>query len=276
MVAYTQTIHNNEKPNVDSLAVMQEPTTKNVYDVILDSNIFINYTSTPKNYIEIVRVQNNNTTITFYILLFFIMAICIAKWLFSKYVDTLFSVFFNTSLRQSQLTDQLTQAKLPSLIFNIVFVIVMGFYIQYLIEYIWPLHNGLSFQLLFSSIVLVAICYLVKYIILKFIGWATGYADAANSYIFIVFLLNKILGILLIPIVIVAAFSKNTIVDAVFYISFLLIFFFIMLRFLRSYAVLQHKLQVSALHFILYIIAIELLPLAVIYKTLILFFGNNA
>ena len=37
-------------------------------------------------------------------------------------------VFFNTSLRQSQLTDQLLQAKLPSLLFNLFFVLSAGVY----------------------------------------------------------------------------------------------------------------------------------------------------
>ncbi|MBK7884324.1 MAG: hypothetical protein IPJ81_11420 [Chitinophagaceae bacterium] len=55
----------------------------------------------------------------FYILTGLVLLLGILKVLYYRYFQTLFRVFFNTSLRQSQLTDQLLIAKLQSLIFNI-------------------------------------------------------------------------------------------------------------------------------------------------------------
>ena len=54
---------------------------------------------------------------------------------------------------------------------------------------------------------LLAAIYLVKFLVLKFIGWVFSISRATDIYIFIVFLVNKMLGIFLLPFLIVIIFS---------------------------------------------------------------------
>ena len=54
---------------------------------------------------------------------------------------------------------------------------------------------------------LLAAIYLVKFVVLKFIGWVFSISRATDIYIFIVFLVNKMLGIFLLPFLIVIIFS---------------------------------------------------------------------
>jgi hypothetical protein len=58
-------------------------------------------------------------------------------------------------------------------------------------------------------------------------------------------------------------------------ISLIFILLMTLLRFFRSYGFLQHKLNVSRFHFFLYIFALELLPLALIYKAVEVFIVKN-
>jgi hypothetical protein len=67
------------------------------------------------------------------------------------------------------------------------------------------------------------------------------------------------------------AFSAATIVKVIIVISFIIICMMLLLRFIRSYGLLQHKLKINRFHFILYIFSFELLPLALIYKAVELF-----
>ena len=49
-----------------------------------------------------------------------------------------------------------------------------------------------------------------------------------------------------------------------------------LLRYFRSYALLQGRLKISGFHFTLYVIALELMPLAIIFKFAVLFFTTKA
>jgi hypothetical protein len=117
--------------------------------------------------------------------------------------------------------------------------------------------------------------YLVKYCVLKFTGWLSGYTHEADTYIFIVFLINKIIAIGLIPIVMIMAFSDRYLVTVMIILSYVVIFMMLVLRFLRSWGILQNKVRVKRYHFFLYILGIEILPLLLIYKTAMDLLKNN-
>ncbi len=117
--------------------------------------------------------------------------------------------------------------------------------------------------------------YATKYLSVKFTGWLTGYQNEAGNYIFIVFLINKILAVCLLPVIVVLAFSLPLVVQIVTTISLIFIALMTLLRYFRAYGFLQHKLNVSRFHFFLYIFALEILPIALIYKAVKVFIVLN-
>ncbi|OYW16846.1 MAG: hypothetical protein B7Z54_09315, partial [Sphingobacteriales bacterium 12-47-4] len=64
--------------------------------------------------------------IFFYVLLVLILFLGILKKLFPKYFADLFRIFFQRTLKQRQLYEQLVQTPLPSLLLNIFFLVVGG------------------------------------------------------------------------------------------------------------------------------------------------------
>ncbi len=120
-----------------------------------------------------------------------------------------------------------------------------------------------------------AVVYFLKYISLRFTGWITGYNEAANTYLFIIFLINKILGVLLIPFVIVIAFGREFLQYPAVLVSLIIIGIMFLLRFFRSYGLLRKDIKVSRFHFFIYILGVEVLPLLLIYKSLVVLFGKN-
>ncbi len=209
----------------------------------------------------------------FYLLALVMLILGILKASFSRYFSNLLRVFFNTSLRQSQLTDQLLQAKLPSLFFNIFFVLISGCYLFLLLHY-FSLISYPSWIILLWCIGAVMVTYMVKYLVLTFAGWLTGYRQEAETYIFIVFLINKIIALLLMPLVIIIAFAEKDLQKVAVIASFVLIVVMVLMRFFRSYGLLQQKLKVSGFHFVLYILAVEILPILLIYKAALVIVGK--
>lgn len=213
--------------------------------------------------------------IIFYLIAMLLLLLVFFKYFYSRYFTNLFRVFFNTSLRQSQLTDQLLQARLPSLLFNVFFVISSGMYVYIVLSVYHLISTGNRLILMLSSIALIGLIYFIKFCILKFTGWITGYKEVTNTYIFIIFLINKISGIFLVPFIIVLSFSEIAIVKIAALVSLISVGILLLLRFFRSYGLIQNQLKINRIHFFLYIMGIELLPLMLIYKGVMLYLSKN-
>jgi len=241
---------------------------------ILADNIYLNTKSKPFTFIQSPRKANTRESL-FYSLAVLLFLFALLKFLYARYFGNLFRVFFNTSLRQSQLTDQLLQAKLPSLLFNMFFILIGGWYIYLLLHISGRINNNIQWQVLLICAASLLLIYLAKFAILKFTGWITGYKQEADTYIFIVFLINKIVAVCLIPLVVIMAFSDKQLVNIALIGSFVVIGLMLLMRFFRSYSLLQNRLKVSRFHFFLYIIGIEIVPLLVIYKLALLFMSKN-
>jgi hypothetical protein len=207
----------------------------------------------------------------FYLLAVMVLLLAFLKYFYSRYFTNLFRVFFNTSLRQNQITDQLLQAKLPSFLFNIFFVISAGIYIYVLLLHYSLFNTDNRWIAIFSSIALMALVYFIKFCTLKFTGWITGLDEVVNVYVFVIFLINKIIGIFLVPFIIILAFSDVQLIKIATLVSLICIGIFLLLRFYRSYGLVQNQLKISKFHFILYITSFEILPLMLIYKGLMIY-----
>ncbi len=241
---------------------------------VLEGNAFLNSQGKAVNFVQNFKKQNNKEEI-FYILSLIVLLFAILKFLYPRYLSNLFRVFFNTSLRQSQITDQLLQAKLPSMLYNLLFILMGAWYLFLLLQFYGKIEGHSKWYVLTICAAGLLSIYLGKFFILKFTGWITGYKQEVDTYIFIIFLINKILAICLMPLVIIMAFSDKQLVYISFLISFMIIVLMILMRFFRSYSLLQNSIKVSRIHFFIYIIGIEIIPLTVIYKLAMIFIGKN-
>jgi hypothetical protein len=206
----------------------------------------------------------------FYLMAGVIFFLAFIRAVFSKYFKNLFLLFFQTSLRQKQTREQLLQNNLASLFINLLFFISASLYITLLIKYKnWSI-GSFWWLALYSGIALILI-YLVKYLFLLFAGWVFNTKEDAGSYIFLVFLVNKVMGIILIPFLLILSFAKSDVVEAGLLVSYVLIGLLYIYRYLLSFAAFRNKLKVNGLHFFLYLCAVELLPLLLIYKGLIIY-----
>jgi Domain of unknown function (DUF4271) len=245
-----------------------------VLNVTLNKSNFFKSTQTAVAYTTITK-KTNSVTKLFYIIVAVLLCLAFLNLFYNKYFSNLFKVFFNTSLRQSQLSDQLLQAKVPSLFFNLFFIFSATIYV-----YLLLVNFGLASQLhiwyfLGAASACLGTVYSVKFLSLKFTGWITGFKAETNTYLFIIFLLNKILGVFLLPFTIIIAFSDKALVNIVFPISLVIIILMYLLRFVKSYGLLQNQLKISGFHFLLYSIGVEILPLLLIYKGLMVLLTKN-
>jgi hypothetical protein len=234
----------------------------------LDKHPYFNFFGPPSQQV-IIRRPEPETDLFFYVLLGLFFYFAIIRVLFGKYLMNLVSIFLRITLRQQQLREQLLQAPLPSLLLNIFFLLSGGLYASLLLSYYkYSAHDDFWIQTLYCTAIL-ALIYVGKFLILKFTGWVFGLTRATDTYIFIVFLVNKMLGLLLLPFLVLITFYGGQAQQVFVTLSLILIVCLFAYRFAFSFGPIRAEIKVNAFHFFLYLCAFEIAPLLLIYKVLL-------
>ena len=223
----------------------------------------------------VIERQSKGKEGFFYSIVALLLFFAVTKNNFSRYLDDLFKVFFRTTLKQRQTREQLMGAPLPSLLFNILYALSAALFITLLLQH-FHLGDQYNFWLLFAySIIGLLIIYTIKYITLRFFGWVLGITEAMNTYIFIVFTTNKVIGISLLPFIIGLAFMDYRSYEVVFPLSICLLGGLFLYRFYLSFVSIQKQVSIDVFHFLLYVAAFEIAPLLLINKVLVSFFSES-
>ena len=208
----------------------------------------------------------------FYYLVFLLLLFGLLRLAFTKYFYDMFRVFFRTTLKQKQVRELLLQSQLPSVLLNFFFVLSAGLYVSFLLEYFqFSISDNFWLQYVYCSAAL-AFIYIIKFLGLKITGWLFNVSEAAESYTFIVFIICKMLSIVLLPFLILLAFTSGSLYSNSLLLSWIAIGLLMGYRFILSYSATRNEIKLNPFHFILYIIAFEIIPVLLIYKLLMLVF----
>ncbi len=212
----------------------------------------------------------------FYVIIGLLLLFAIIRNAFSKYFSDLFRVFFRTTLKQRQIREQLMQTPLPSLLLNGFFVLSGGIYLAFVLDHYGknPVRNVWELAMYCSAGI--AAAYFVKFIGLKILGAIFGVQNAATAYIFVVFIINKMVGILLLPFIVMLAFTTGTAYEIALKLSFVLLVGMLVYRFILTFAAVRNQIKVNPFHFLVYVAAFEVAPLILVYRTLLLYFPEMA
>lgn len=201
----------------------------------------------------------------FYVLTVLLILLGFIRVSFPKYFSYLFILIRQTSFRQKQTREQLLQGRLPSLMMNLLFMLTAGLFITVVVTQKKITHIPFWYFALYSVLVLSGI-YLLKFLFLRFTGWVFRVSEAAETYIFIVFLVNKLLAVVLLPLLWLLAFSEGDFNIIVLTISTFIIALLLLYRYILSLAAVRNMVRVSPFHFFIYLCAVEILPVLLIYK----------
>lgn len=209
----------------------------------------------------------------FYLILMLIFLFGFVNNVFPQYFSKLFKQFSQSSLRMIQYREQLLQNSLGSLIINICFILSFSLMSTLLIfnRHLLALSfwEGFFYISLFFTFL-----YIGKYISLQIAGYVFNSKELVNTYVFVVFMINKVLGVLLVPFILVLAFAKPIFHPYAIGGAALITVLLILYRYLFSLTSVRNKLHISSFHFFLYLCAFEILPLTILYKFILQYFGG--
>ena len=238
------------------------------FQAVLKQNPVFLFTRKPVESNIYIRKQDDNEAL-FYFLVALVFYFACIRLFFGKYLDNLITLFFRVTMRQQQIREQLLQTPLPSLLLNILFVISTGLYLALLARHYNFNYFGNLWITFLYAIAFVSGIYLGKYLVLKLAGWIFNIRSATDTYIFIVFLVNKMIGIFLLPFVVLISFPNEYFLPVLVLLSYVMLILFLGYRFVNSFRPIRSEIKVNRLHFFLYLCAFEIAPLLLIYKVLL-------
>lgn len=209
-----------------------------------------------------------NNTADFYLLLGLCAILGAIKTIHPKYFNDVWRAFINPTLGNRQLKDIIQAASFPNLLMNLFSTIVLGTYVFYLISINidWRF-VGVPSGVIVSLLILGAIgMYLSKYAFVQFTGWAFNIRSTTEQYNFNIFLVNKIIGMVLLPFIVCFAFLEEKWDTPICIISVILLVILLLNRYVRSWNIFAQFFMNSRFHFFMYLCAFEILPLAVLLK----------
>jgi hypothetical protein len=210
----------------------------------------------------------------FYLVVGLLLFYGLINFIYPQYFPKLFSQFSQSSLRMLQNREQLLQNSVASLSLNISFVLSFSLMSTLLIfnSHLLPVSFWevyLYICLFFTSL------YLGKYICLELVGYIFNSRDLIGTYVFVVFMINKVLGILLLPFIAILAFAKPVYYSIAIGAAAILTILLFLYRYLFSLTSVRNKLHISSFHFFLYLCAFEILPLLILYKFIVQYLGGT-
>jgi hypothetical protein len=207
----------------------------------------------------------------FYFFCGLVLAVAFINLVFKKYVVDLFRVFFNTSLRQKQLREQLTQTPLPSFLLNMIFCVSGGAFIFFVLRH-YNIRTGLhpAVELLVAAGVIAGI-YLVKFIFVSLMGWMFDRRPAAENYLFAVFLVNKVAGLTLIPFTMLLAYADGGTREVVLTLSAIILSVLALMRLTKGFVAIN-GLKVGLIPYLVFVGAFDIVPTMLVYKVLVSIF----
>ena len=270
LLAITKREIQHAKDSISKVIVARRKVLLASFREVLKEHPYLNFYGRPdRQLINVRNVQNNDGI--FYYIVALVLYLALMRLFFYKYVTTMFTLFFRATLRQQQLREQLLQAPLPALLMNVFFVVSLATYCTFLAIHFNMPFAGSFWTTLLYAIILIACIYFVKFIFLNIVGWIFGISNVTDTYIFIVFLINKMIGIFLLPVIAMLAFPSPTLLPVTLMVSYILVGGMLFYRFIISYRPVRSEIKVNRFHFFLYLCAFEIAPLLLIYKVLITF-----
>jgi hypothetical protein len=204
----------------------------------------------------------------FYTLIGCFIIVVYTSFYYQKDLRELFLGFRNINLAYQLEREQELTLGLPAILLSVNFYLVFA---QYL--YIVAIYFGLGGS--FSDLNLLLLLgggimsiYLVRYISMKVVGRVFPFRAEINSYNFTIFLFNKVLGLVFLPILLILALAPLAIANALVIPSLIIYILVILARSVRGFTIGSAFISSRTFHFLLYLCTLELFPAVAVYRLL--------
>jgi hypothetical protein len=178
------------------------------------------------------------------------------------------SAFFSNSISNQIVRDENILVQRASVLMSFIFYLTSALFLyQVSIYFNWQYRFiGEGFLRFLVACLIIAFAYSIKMVMLKGLGEVFKLDKPVATYIFNIFLINNILGVLLIPVVISIAYVVTLSSGIMIYTGIVIVIIAFIYRLVRAFSIWMTLQGVSLFYLILYFCTLEIAPLVIIIK----------
>lgn len=200
------------------------------------------------------------------VLLFSIVLLALIRFSFNKFLNRVVDSLINSQTSTNLFLEKNLRNLRGSIFMNLLFFVNGALFLVQYSVYILSINQKTALLFLYFFFGLMGL-YATKFIVIRTIGYIFNGKRESKEYWHSVFIYNKNLGLFLLPIILSAPFIAKHAVPLLLNIGILLALSLYILRLTRGLKILFRQ-HVSIFYMILYLCALEILPLLVILKFL--------
>ncbi len=215
---------------------------------------------------------NERPGFLFPVLLTLLILATILLTIFRDYISRIYQAVFSDNMLHQLYNDRqnigLTTAFIPLYIF---FLLNAGLFIFLTASHFGVLPAGVSLRNLAFSIGGVTVLFLLKHLVLIYLGSVFPVKEEASNYNFTIIVFSIFIGMGLVLLNLAIAYVPEGITRGLIYATFLFIGLTYLLRYLRGVFIADKFIQFHKFHFLLYLCTVEIAPVLFLYR----FFTNQ-
>jgi hypothetical protein len=259
--------------NQDSIKVNQAKRNISFFRDFISRHEYLPVTADAEVY-PMIPAKKESDDVFFYVMIGLLVYFGTIRMAWPRYMENMAKVL-RGSVRNQQLRDQMQQNSQPAMLLNILYVVNMSVFLAFVGRYFDMFAEEEFVEGVLYAFAVVSGLFLLQIIFLSFTGWLFNISSATNGYIFAVSLIRKLTGIILLPVLMILAFSGDVVTDIAVKVTGIIFCLLIFYRLLISYRIIRSQIKITWLHFFLYLCAFEVAPVLLVFKVLLNLMETN-
>jgi hypothetical protein len=203
-----------------------------------------------------------------------LIVLIIYTWLrvfYGKFFTLMVHAFINKNISNQVIRDENIYVQRISVFLSIVFNLNVALLLYLTSVYFnWNMAGiGIGFSRFAFFLLLVSVAYALKFLILKICGWLFEQEREMATYVFNIFLINNILGMIFFPIILLLAYNESISFSALSGFAFILLLAGFSWRIFRGIQIGIGTGSYSLLYLFLYLCTLEIAPLMVLIRIIV-------
>lgn len=242
--------------------------TYNTQKTFINTNIDSLETSSVQTLVHYKNIKQNTGTLSLLACLLSIIIIGYVNFTYKKYTTSIFTSLLSYRESSKMFLEKNLRVIRGSILLFTLFLISTSLFIQQTYQYYNSNQVNSSEYINYLSIALILLTvYTTKAIIIRLCGYIFNIENEAKEYIHTIFTLNRTYGIIIIPIICFIPYIKPFAQEILIITGLIAALILFILRLFRGIWILFKK-QLSIFYMILYLCALEILPLLILLKTI--------
>lgn len=216
-----------------------------------------------------VRVDQNKTDLFLLFLLIFLL-FGLLRFFHPKYISGLFKLYNRGQMVNQSAVQQLQSNNAPKVLFTIIYFLTAGYVVVKIVYYFRgvPLCTN-SWKDIGLGIALITATFLFKFIIVRSLSWIFNFKKGIKGLFHYLNFANQIVGIILLPICGLLLLCLEKGATFILILGIITLAISLIIRYIYNFAYLKQLPNVRLIHFLLYLCAFEIIPIAVLGRYLL-------